>query len=141
MKAWIIRHLGGFVDIDEAIDEIKRKDTLEKYSILTLAVRKLFNTISADDILREKNGQMYFQGRALSKGEGDLLKAEATRLLDSKLWTILNNDIQYQANKKLFVSSTSQDDMVAGKLFLYTLDVIKTRLNSLSSGSGLFNRK
>jgi hypothetical protein len=140
LRLWIIRKLGGYPDINSAIDGIREVDYQEKYRILTLAVKKLFNTIGADDILRvHETGQWMFKGKALSKGEQDLLAAEATQFLNTKLWEILQADVKYQANRKMFILAKSEIDLIAGKLWEYTLDAFTTRLESMKSGSALFN--
>ena len=61
LREWIIVLLGGqikgFKDVDEAIEHIRNTDDVtRKYQILTLATKKLFNTISSDDILKQIHG-------------------------------------------------------------------------------------
>lgn len=142
LRLWIIEKLGGYPDIDSAIDAIRDKQAAEKYRILTLAVKKLFNTIDADDILRVADtGEWTYKGRVLSKGERDMLIAEATQFQSMKLWDVLQDDIRYQANRKMFILSRNEVDMIAGKLWYFTLDAIKTRLESMKKGSAIFNSK
>lgn len=140
-RSWLIEKLGGFPTIDAAIDAVREQDTANKYRILTLAVKKLFNTISSDDILRihKPTGEWMYKNRVLSKGERDLLAAEAKLFLGSKLWEILKDDIRYQANRKMFILSKSEIDIIAGKLWTYTLEGFTTRLESLSEHSATFN--
>ncbi len=141
MRQWLIRKLGGFSTTDDAIEEIKKLGDEEKHKILTLAVKRLFNTISAEDILRERGEQWFFMDRLLSRAEIDLLIAEATNFLNSKLWNVLRADIKYNANKTMFTKSTKELDMIAGKLWLFSLDAFTTRLKSMSNGSGRLNNK
>jgi len=142
MKKWLIEKLGGFTEqgyltIADAINDIENSE--DKHKILTLAVKKLYNTISKDDILTDKNGTWYFKEKPVNDDIRRLLIAEADNFRNSKLWSILQNDIKYQSNKKMYVDSQSVDDLIAGKLWLLTLDTFKTRLNSLQKGSGKFN--
>lgn len=137
MRNWLIKKLGGFVDIDEAINSIK--DSKDKHKILTLAVKDLYNTITKDDILTENNGVWYFKGKPVEGNIKKVLIAEAENFKNSKLWSVLQDDIKYQSNKKMYTDSVSIDDIIAGKLWLLTLDTFKTRLNSLQKGSGKFN--
>lgn len=141
MRTWIIKKLGGFPTVEAAIEDIRQRDGKEKEELLTLAVRKLFNTLSAQDILKEEGGVWFYMGKAMTDAEKGMLVSEATILLDSKLWNILTTDICYRANQKMFVASVNTDDLVAGKLWLYTLDAMKTRLKSMRGSSGLFNNK
>lgn len=137
LKEKVIRWLGGYATLEEAIDSVEGKDRI---IILTRAVKRLFNTIGADDILRiHESGHWMFEGRPLSAGEKDMLIAEATQLLESKLWKVLEKDVTYQANRKMFLESKDELDLVAGKLWVYTFDVMRTRLNSMKSKRGTFN--
>jgi len=140
MKAWLIQRLGGYPDIDSAVEAIRDRDLLEKYKILTLAVKKLFNTIGAEDILHENEfGQWLASGKPISEGEKKLLQAEAVQLLGMKLWKVLQDDVKYQANKKMFILAENEMQVATGKFWLYTLDTMKTRLESLNRGKGSFN--
>lgn len=147
MKEWLrrkfIEKLGGYSDIDSAIEAIKSTDLENKYRILTLAVKRLFNTIDADDILHihRPTGAWMFQNRSLANEERDVIIAEAERFSSSKLWKLLQDDIKYQANRKMFILSKHTDDLVAGKFWLYTLDVLNTRLESLTKKIGSFSQK
>jgi hypothetical protein len=142
MRKWLITKLGGFTEqgyltIDEAIDDIENSE--DKHKILTLAVSKLYNTISKDDILTEVNGVWFSKNKSINGDIRRLLIAEAENFSKSKLWSVLQDDIKYQSNRKMYVNSLNVDDMIAGKLWLLTLDTLKTRLNSLQKGSGKFN--
>lgn len=123
MRQRLIKLLGGYT----------------KDEVLTEAVKDLFNTIGADDILQEKGGVWMVGGKAMNDGEKNLLISQASSLMGMKLWKVLQEDIKFLANQRMFLRSQSQMDLIAGKLWLYTLDSIKTRLESLSKGSGRFN--
>lgn len=137
MRKWLIKKIGGYSTIDEAIDVIENSE--DKHKILTLAVEKLYNTISKDDILTQIDGDMYIKGKIIDNSIKKVLIAEAENFKKSKLWGILQDDIKYHSNKKMYIDSQSVDDLIAGKLWLLTLDTFKTRLNSLQKGSGKFN--
>lgn len=139
-KRWLIETLGGFPTIDDAITAIQEKDGKEKLTILTLAVRRLYNTIGADDILREnERGEWVSEGKVLSKGVVDLVTAEARAFEGSTLWRVLQRDVQWQSNRRMFILGKTEMDMAVGKLWLYSFDAIRTRLNSIVAGSGKFN--
>ena len=139
LKEWIIRRLGGYPDLESLFEPV---DLKTRYEILTRAVRRHFNTISSEDILRvHESGAWLFQGKPLSEGEKSLLIAEAKQLLNTQLWQILCADVKWQANRKMFLLAQNKVQIAAGKLWLYILDCFATRLNSLSKGSALFNIK
>jgi len=140
LKTFIIEKLKGYSTIESAIEAIKEIDSERRNRILSLAVKRLFNTIGEDDILKENvYGQWLTEGKNLSDAEKNLLIAEAKQFLNSKLWKILQKDVQYQTNRKMFILSKSEIDIIAGKLWTYTLDAFRTRLNSMVKGSGSFN--
>lgn len=141
MRRWLIEKLGGYPDIDSAIEAIKEtKDYERRNKILTLAVRRLFSTIGPDDILHpNKEGEWVYKGKTLSNGVKDLLKAEAKSFLNSRLWDVLQSDVKHQANKKMYLQATDEEQLTAGKLWTYTLDAFRTRLTSMLSDSALFN--
>ena len=143
MKNYIIRKLGGYPTIDDAIDAVRDGNHAEeKHRILTLAVKKLFNTIHADDILRvAEDGRWVYMGKFLSEDEKKMLMRDASNFIDSKLWNILQTDVRYQSNRKMYISGKNEDDLIAGKLWLLTLDAFNTRLKSMRQGSAIFNKQ
>lgn len=138
MRNFIIKKLKGYTSIDDAIDNIR--DKKDKQRILSLAVKDLFNTVGEEDILRQDaKGNWFFGDKVLSKGQIDAIKGDCKYLLSSMLWKVLQKDLNYQANRKMFILSRSEEDLMAGKLWLYTIDAIGTRLNSIEKGSGNYN--
>ena len=133
--------LGGFDSIDGALRHIESKDMREREKILTAAVRRLYNTISHEDILRVRmDGEWMFMGKVLSEGIRKQVIADASTFENSKLWQILKADIKYQANKKAFLQATDIMQLTAGKLWMYTIDCMITRVESLAKESAIFNK-
>lgn len=140
MKKWFIEKLGGFTDIDEAIDSVT--DVTEKRRILSRAVKTLYNVVGADDILRvHDSGQWMLAGKPLSEGQKKVLIVEATHFLETDLWKVLQADVKWQANRRMYLLAKDEMDVIAGKLWTYTLDAFKTRLESMREGKGVFNSK
>lgn len=140
LKRFLIKKLGGFVDIDDCLESIR--GSKEKRYILSLAVKRLYNTIGSDDILKvHDTGQWMFAGKPLSSGETKLLVAEATSFLETKLWKLLQTDIKYQANRKMFLLAENEEQLTAGKLWLLTIEAISQRLENMKLGNGSFNKK
>jgi hypothetical protein len=138
----LIEKLGGFATVEDAIEEIRKKQLKERQVILTLAVKRLFNTIDADDILKPHNGAEWrFEGKMLNKGQIELLMLEAAQLDQMLLWKVLKKDILYQANRKMYLLAENDLQVITAKFWLYTFDVMKTRLASIAKGSPLFNKK
>ena len=127
----------GYPDAESAIEAVK--DTKERRRLLTLAVKKCFNTIGPEDILQANGSQWIVDGKPISNGEKDRLIAEAVQFEESYLWKVLKLDIKHQANKTTFLKARTDDDLTAGKLWHWTLDALSTRMKSLSKGSPLYN--
>lgn len=139
LKNFLIKWLGGFIDADDALESVK--DGKERRYLLTRAVKRLFNTIDADDILKvHESGQWTFQGRTISEAEKAHLISEATTFMNSRLWKVLEADIKYQANRKMFILGGDDLQITAGKLWLLTLDAFNQRLKSMEAGSGSFKK-
>ena len=131
---------GGFLTIEDAIKAVHSKDRKERHSILTLAVKRLFNTISSDDILKPgPSGAWLYEGKELSKGQRDMLIAEAHQLQSMLLWKVLKKDVFHLANKKMFLSAENEMHIITAKFWLYTFDTLATRIKSITTGSPLFN--
>ena len=119
------------ITTQDCINHIKNlKSTDEKHDVLTLAVSHMFNAVTADDILHQnKKGEWKYAGKTLHPNQAKLIGQQIEDFRESDLHKILKSDIEYQANHKMFTTSKSEMDMIAGKLLLYALDVIETRLN------------
>lgn len=133
MKRIIIKFLGGFPDIESAIDYIRKIDDVDlKRAILTEAVKKLYNTLGPDDILSQNSdGTWMFKGRPLLQTEVALLKQEAALMRKSKLWLMIKYDIKFHLGKKMFEEAKVKEDLVWGQLLTFLDDVIRTRISKM----------
>jgi len=135
---FLIKLLGGYtkedvVSLQEELAEWDDKKVLQE------TVKELFNTIGEDDILKEIDGKITVKGKPISEQYKGQLIVEAQTLMGSKLWQVLKDDLRYRANITMFERSKTEQDLIAGKILLFLIDSIKTRLESLSKGSGRFN--
>ena len=118
--------------VDDFIEHLHELPTTDKHRILTEAVKELFNTIGPEDILKvREDGAWMFEGRQLTDGEVENLKKSAKAFRESLLWKVLKKDVQYQANQKMFVESEGEMDIIAGKIWLYALDVFENRIRKM----------
>lgn len=140
LKHKIIEFLGGYVSAEDAINAIEKYE--ERRLVLTYAVKRLFNTIGPDDILKENEyGQWSVGGKVISDDRKKQLIKEANDLQQTYLWDIIQLDLQWQPNRKMYILATSDLEITAGKLWQYTVDCINTRLKSMVNGSGSFNKQ
>lgn len=101
--------------------------------LINLLVKRLFNGLTEDDVLkvRGKNVILY-KGFKLKPEKIESIKVDAKTFRDSVIWKLLSDDMKYVANKRMFEVSESMDDMMAGKMVLYTIDLINKKLDNLS---------
>lgn len=109
-------------------------DEATKNMILSEAVSHLFNTITVEDVLKENpDGTLQFEGKTLDASRKKDLKEQAELLPNLLLWKVIQKDIQYQINRKLYNEANITTDMLWGKLILYYNDIIKTRIEKFKS--------
>ncbi len=130
LRSFIIKKLGGYPTIDDAIKAIDSKK--HKHIILTNAVSHLFSTVGENDILRHEQGQWLHEGRILTEEEIKQIQSEAATFRKFHLYKILNAEVKYHAAYKMYYKSQTVDDLIAGKMIEYVWDIIKTKLKKLS---------
>lgn len=114
------------------LKQSKYADERTKNMILTEAVKHLFNTVSADDILKENpDGTIRFEDKILTENYRKDLREQAKLLPELLLWKVLQADIKYQLNKKMFEEPLITQDVMWGKLLVFYNDVIQTRIKKL----------
>lgn len=118
---WIVERLGGYYP------------PVDKHDVLDERVAALFNTIRKRDLLRQEGSTWYAGNRELTEPEIRQIKAEARVLLNSRLWSILEDDVEYHAYRTIFTVSRSEIDLIGGKMLKVYLDILNTRLKELSS--------
>lgn len=139
LKRFLIGKLGGFYDFEEYVETLT--DPKIKHEILTRAAKKLYNTIGAEDILKQhETGHVTFMGKSLSKGDIDLLVAEARQLESMRIWKVIEADAKYQANRKMFLLSRNEFDLIGGKIWILAIDAINQRLANLKSAVTNFSK-
>ena len=107
-------------------------DDRQKHQILTFAVKKHYCAISEEDILKQKEDKWFYMDKALDDTELKLLKSEVVSFSNTRFWKILKTEIEYQANKRMFLISKNENDLIAGKIALFNLDVIKSVINRIT---------
>lgn len=104
------------------------------HAALTKCVAELFNTVTADDILRQNtDGSWQFDGRTLTPPEVKALQGEAQSILQTRMWKVLERDMQYLANKTMYFNSKTEYDLIAGKLLLQMNKEKNERLKRMGS--------
>lgn len=95
--------------------------------------RKIVHTITEEDILQVKGNTVSFRGSELTKEQLQKLKQDADIYEQSDIYILIQNEIQYLAQKAIYEDSTTMDDVVAGKLLLYLNDLHRRTLIKIKS--------
>ena len=105
-----------------------------KIKILNFCLNHLFNAVTEDDYFYEnrENKKLMIGNIPASDQKLKNFKSDAQMMLHSELWTQMMKDLQYAANKKMFLDSRNMDDIVFGKAMLFCLDVMNKKVKRIS---------
>lgn len=105
---------------------------------LTELVQVHYNTVGAkDEILsQDEYGNWTFDGKQLTDLEIKTLKEEAQAITKSKIWKVIMKDLDAQASKRM-VEASSLMQLESAKLFLFVIDIFKTRVRRISQSRTL----
>lgn len=133
MKKRLIRWLGGFPDVESAIQHVRDiHDEGKKREILTEAVKHLYRAIDANELLQQNaDGSWQFRGKPIMGTEVAQLKEEAAFFRQSRLWVMIKQDVKYHLGKRMYEEGQVPDDFLWGKLATFLWDVVNTRLNKM----------
>lgn len=102
-----------------------------------LLVKKLFKAITAEDVLRMQyvpktmKPKITFQDKTIEPERMIKLIEDAEAFESSFLWKLLENNIRYSAQEKMFPQSNVDNDLLFGKAMLYNLQVIKNTIEKI----------
>ena len=119
-------------DTKQLLEALKgQTDEQSKRQILAEAVKHLWHSVTAEDILRNDGKGWMFEGLPVTETEFASIREEALRFTSMRLWKVLKKDIRYQIGKKMFEQAAHPDDVVWGRLLVFLNDCVSTRLQSL----------
>jgi len=119
-------------DLEEtrADDTKKRAEELAEKKLLELLDPVNLNLIVTVD---KRTKIIYIGPEKAPESRLSNLKAEAEFLLQSDIWKIIHETPKELAQKRMFVSGESLEDMRAGRAILYTLSTQKKIVDTFSS--------
>jgi len=94
-------------------------------------IHDVFNTISSDDILQNRNGKWFHKGQELLDGQVEVIKKEAKKISEIGTFNILMDEVRYHGRQALEKAETEQD-IISAKMLSYLVDVIKSKLKKLA---------
>ena len=99
----------------------------------------LFCIFTEDDFLQvkftdkdQKRGVVYDGKKPLEAKHALELASQARVILQFEMFQKLEASMKYSANEMLFNKSKNEEDMIAGKMVLYSLDIFRKKLESIS---------
>lgn len=112
----------------------KRTKSYIQKKIINKLASKLFGIVTEDDILRVgPDGRVYYKDKPLPKEQVYALKETATKFSETLLWQIIKDELTYQGGKKLYYKSTTEEDIIQGKMMLYIVDIIKSKVQHIKN--------
>ena len=96
-------------------------------------VKHLYNGLTEYDVLRvqPKKGIIY-KGKVLQKKEIHKMVSDAREFKNSVIWRMIKEDATFEAQNKIFRKSDNLNDIYAGKLMLYSIDVLDKTIKKIS---------
>jgi hypothetical protein len=86
-----------------------------------------------DIITQDKQKNIYIGGEKITQQELKVIQEEIKFVKETRLWSIINETIKADAQRKMFVSAKTTDDLFAGKMMLYNLDLINKCISVLTN--------
>lgn len=122
----------------ENLGLIKRGEQARLHSIdeeVNKKINALLSVVDYNSIvsLDKRTGMVYIGGKRVDEGRLLNLKSEAEFILNSDIWKLVYETPKELAQRQMFVSSESLDDMKKGKSILYTLSTQKNILDTFKN--------
>jgi len=97
-------------------------------------VRNLFKGLTEEDILQTtKTNGIIYKGSVLDRESKELIASQAKIIDDMFLWQILNDEMTFRAQEKMFSESESFEGMLFGKVMLYIIETQRNRIKHLKN--------
>lgn len=95
-------------------------------------LKKLFNAVTEHDILRQVGNDFYVGGKKIPEEVKQKLLVDAQVLRSMDLFRLLMDCMKYEANKQLYETSKTPDDLIFGKAMLLTIDILQKKVDKLA---------
>ena len=114
---------------------MKQDESIKKYlqkRFINLLVKGLFNGIEESDVLDiRQDGKVFYKKKQMGSDTILRLKENVEVFQRSILWDVLKNGTKHACNLRMFDKGYSEDDILAGKLGLYIVDVFERILEDI----------
>jgi hypothetical protein len=96
-----------------------------KNAIKNWLFKHYLNAVVAEDIVtQDKFGNIYLGNIKLTAQEIKNIKEEIKFIETTRIWRIYIESLKEQAQKSIFDKAQTMDDLFAGKMMLYNLDIM-----------------
>lgn len=95
-------------------------------------MRSVFKAVTEEDILRNVDNRIVYQGQPITPEFAKELSVEAQMIMNTNLWKMLTDEMVYEAQQIMFDRANTTDDMFFGKAIIWSIDVMKRKLAKLS---------
>lgn len=90
------------------------------------ALKDLVLQVTAEEVFTyTPQGKLFLNGKQLTEGEVKSLQGEIKFLEETRIWKVYQDTIAFQAKQKMFEKSITFDDMMAGKIMLKDLEILR----------------
>src|SRR3990167_4581291 len=114
------------------MDKIYTQDEVDLF--VKRELNSLLSNVDLTKIIaKDPRGLILIGGEHATNGRLTNLKAEAEFLLQTELWSLLYETPKELAQRAMFITSESLDDIKKGKSILYTLSIQKNILDLLKA--------
>jgi len=103
-----------------------------KIHILNFLLRHLFNALTEADVLVVSGKSVIIQGEVVSPEIRTEIISGARMLQQLAFWKLLRREMQIEANRRIYLKSLTQDDLIFGKAVLWTIDLMEKKIDNLS---------
>ena len=88
-----------------------------------MKVSKKYLDLEPSDIITKTGNELFIDGKKLTREEIRLLSEEIGYIKRSAILKILTNNLVSTAKEMMFEKAQTFDDMIKGKMILYTIDI------------------
>jgi hypothetical protein len=99
--------------------------------VIRFLAQKTLNIVTIEDVLRVVGRGLALGESRLTDEEAGILKEESSALLNSILWKYIKRNIEYVASQKLGREAKSKEDIIAGNMMFYNLQIIEEFISRL----------
>ena len=104
----------------------------QKERIAQEILHDVYKTITEKDVLRIEGKNWYIGDKILPNAERNAIVADARAIASTFLYPLLMREMRVLAQKRMFETSSTWDEMLFGKACLYIIDILERKIETLT---------